>query len=691
MDSIYEGQDRPVVRCHIELLGGLKLQFGSFADGKVISQFPTRKAAAVLARLAYGLDRVHLREELLDLFWPQMAEDRARNNLRQTLCSLRRLLASDAATSGILLSDKSAVRLDPLATQTDVEELESALNAARQTNAPRCLDAILRALDLYRGELLPEFLDEWILPERRRLESLYLNAVRDCAALAAESDDPRRALPHALRAIAIDPLDEDGHLAAIRLHAAARDTGAVRRAFRDMERALRDGLGELPRPATRQAVEQLEAAAEAGAGANRRPAPAGQPNAAEFTRLARSSDAAATSAEITRNSEIETLQSHRPTRFDSIVAHERHAAICLALGERAWEKWYGPAEEEWLRRFTAANDDLRAALRWLLDNDPDRAVQFSGALTRFWYVRGFPREGYRWLSESLARATSRRTIHGARALVGASWLAPARDSRSEVQCREAIAICQECGDDWGVAHALRHLGLLANCRWDGEAAVRYFQQALDVFAQLNDVRGQAVTLLSMSFAVPDPARRAFSERRKLRSATRSLLLFRQIGNAWGISMALFSLGELAARQHHSERVEALIGEALDTAPESNGLTTSELVWRGMLSAAKGDLAAVRASWKRALLVARDQGDRQTVSTLLAEFILLPDNSDRVRARLLGGVMALDGSLGVDTDRRWLAIHTTLRDRMGAAAFEPAYAEGLGWSWERMVDEAADST
>src|SRR5207248_2467696 len=50
----------------------------------------------------------------------------------------------------------------------------------------------------------------------------------------------------------------------------------------------------------------------------------------------------------------------------------RHANICVLLGERAWKAWYGGDEELWLDRFSAANQDLRLALRWLGENEPDR-------------------------------------------------------------------------------------------------------------------------------------------------------------------------------------------------------------------------------------------------------------------------------------------------------------------------------
>src|SRR5262249_50609840 len=118
--------------------------------------------------------------------------------------------------------------------------------------------------------------------------------------------------------------------------------------------------------------------------------------------------------------ELRNLRQHFETGVSAErqSAHRRHAAICVSMAEQAWNCWYGRDEELWLHRFTECNEEMRTALKWLLANDPEQAMGLSGDLTRFWYVRGFPREGYQWLTDSLARSSGPRTIARARALVG---------------------------------------------------------------------------------------------------------------------------------------------------------------------------------------------------------------------------------------------------------------------------------
>ena len=77
----------------IELLGQLRASSGDL----VITQFGSRKVAALLARLALFPKRVHGREELIDLLWPDADLDTGRNRLRQALFALRRLLEPPGA------------------------------------------------------------------------------------------------------------------------------------------------------------------------------------------------------------------------------------------------------------------------------------------------------------------------------------------------------------------------------------------------------------------------------------------------------------------------------------------------------------------------------------------------------------------------------------------------------------------
>jgi len=165
----------------IQLLGGLRATRGD----SVIAQFPSRPIAMLMARLALYPDRRHAREELIDLLWPDAELEVGRNRFRQALSTLRRLLEPpDLQPDSVLHADRQTVGFNVGAVSCDAHEFERLLKRG----------AIAQALDCYRGELLPGYIDEWVDEERLRLTALYERA-RTRSGVFVEKAEPREPSP----------------------------------------------------------------------------------------------------------------------------------------------------------------------------------------------------------------------------------------------------------------------------------------------------------------------------------------------------------------------------------------------------------------------------------------------------------------------------------------------------------------
>src|SRR5687768_4695513 len=102
------GSDHAIWR--VELLGGVRTINGS----QVVSHFESRKAVSLLAYLAYYRDRMHPREVLAEMLWPDEDPMATRDRLRQALAALRRLLEPDGVSPrSVLQADRSEVGLSP--------------------------------------------------------------------------------------------------------------------------------------------------------------------------------------------------------------------------------------------------------------------------------------------------------------------------------------------------------------------------------------------------------------------------------------------------------------------------------------------------------------------------------------------------------------------------------------------------
>jgi DNA-binding SARP family transcriptional activator len=217
----------------IGLLGELRATQGD----RVITPFRAPKPGLLLAYLAYHRDRPHSRGALLHLVWPDCPPDAARCHLSTALWWLCRQLAADGpaggqpedhevgppdapSMGGVIVANRDTVQLNPMAVSTDVAEFEAALEtAARAAGRTERAHWLIKALELYRGELLPGYFEDWILEQRQRLAERYFQALRQLAAELEREGDFRGALQYARRAVCTDPLREEAHHDLLRLYA----------------------------------------------------------------------------------------------------------------------------------------------------------------------------------------------------------------------------------------------------------------------------------------------------------------------------------------------------------------------------------------------------------------------------------------------------------------------------------------
>jgi len=113
-----------------------------------------------------------------------------------------------------------------------------------------------------------------------------------------------------------------------------------------------------------------------------------------------------------------------------------------------------PARDR-LRRLDLERDNLRAALASALADDPRVAVRLTVALWRFWLMRGYLAEGYRWLAASLAAAPE-HTADRARALLASCLVGLRRGVHARLHefGAESVAIFAELGDQAGMFDAV---------------------------------------------------------------------------------------------------------------------------------------------------------------------------------------------------------------------------------------------
>ncbi len=225
--------------------------FGSFRlerDSQTI-RLPTRKVESLFAFLALFPEQ-HPREKLAALLWGDSTDEQARHSLRTALATLRKELGDE-----ILLTDRETVQLNPdPPLWVDALEFQAQANKflAQSSSDPTAIN-----FELYQNDLLKEFYDDWIIPERERLHLLYLDALLRLAQHYRSASDYARAIEIAQKVLATDRANEKAYQHLMFCYAATGDRIGALRQYDECARFLRDELSVEPSSETSELRDQI--------------------------------------------------------------------------------------------------------------------------------------------------------------------------------------------------------------------------------------------------------------------------------------------------------------------------------------------------------------------------------------------------------------------------------------------------
>jgi predicted ATPase/DNA-binding CsgD family transcriptional regulator len=368
----------------------------------------------------------------------------------------------------------------------------------------------------------------------------------------------------------------------------------------------------------------------------------------------------------------------------------RHAVAYVALAEAADPLLFGAQRMDCVKRLAADFDNLRSALDWLLDRgDAELSCRLVGGLTWWWYPLGRVQTGLNWAERALGCGGPCDVAARARALFAAGVLAVMVGDLLLARRRleECAMLCQEAGDEAGLAHAQIHLGIALAAEQPAEARALH-SQALAIIRRVDDTSWTAVALLSCgdrAFAVGElaEARIHFEE---------SLALFRQTGDSMMAAQALNKLGDLARGASDYGRAAALYAESLALMRRHEGDSGIPGVLHNLGYVAHHQRQYRQAfdHFLEAIALFRSTGDQRGAAECLlgmASVALALDQLERA-ARLFGAADAALHATGVavapsnrsDYERNMAAA----RARMGGAAFASARQAGRDMSQEHAV-------
>ncbi len=233
---------------------------------QALTGIPQRRAQELFSYLLLHRNRPYPRETLASLLWEDADPTQARKYLRQALWQIQTVLQSVVGTDAkeLLTLDAEWVQLNSVeCLSLDVAHFEHAVNACQGTQGVNLSDTqrdgLEQALQLYRGDLLEGWYQDWCLFERERLQNCYLTALDKLVACCDAHECVDCGLAHAERILRCDPTEEQAHYHIMRLHWIAGHRTKAMRQYRRCEKILLQELGVQPSERTKQLYDQIRA------------------------------------------------------------------------------------------------------------------------------------------------------------------------------------------------------------------------------------------------------------------------------------------------------------------------------------------------------------------------------------------------------------------------------------------------
>jgi DNA-binding SARP family transcriptional activator len=236
--------------------------FRVYRDDKLITDWPSGKGKAIFKYLLIHRDRPISRDMLMDVFWPDVGPESARNCLNVAIHGLRQALKAAAGVPGIILRDGVYCLSRELRLWVDVDEFRRHVQAGRQLEANGQIEAATTkykaAASLYQGDFLADDLyEEWTVLVREWVRVAYLDTLDSLSQIYFSQGQYAASAALCQLILVQDNCREDAHCRLMRCYSRQARHHLALRQYQACVEALRVDLGLDPAPSTMQLHERI--------------------------------------------------------------------------------------------------------------------------------------------------------------------------------------------------------------------------------------------------------------------------------------------------------------------------------------------------------------------------------------------------------------------------------------------------
>ncbi|HEX7433311.1 MAG TPA: tetratricopeptide repeat protein [Anaerolineaceae bacterium] len=370
-----------------------------------------------------------------------------------------------------------------------------------------------------------------------------------------------------------------------------------------------------------------------------------------------------------------------------------HLKYFLGLAEEAEPGLYGAQQRQWLERLEEDHDNLRAAMKWSLENGGvELSARLGGALSRFWGLRGYLDEGRQWLERVIAlfEPGCAGLAIQAKVFMGAGMLAwrQSEYSQAAVYTEKSLASTRQIEDPEAVSRILQSLATIESARGNYTRATTILEEVLILDRASGNRENLAYDLGSLADVAFQqgnygPAQSFYEE---------SLSLHRERGDRNSIAICLHNLGEVYHQMGNDARALVFTEESASLFRElgvKQGLAVSlgnlgELTFRG------GDPERAQGLYREALSLQLELGAKGDILSILLIFAALalqagkPGRAVRLYAAAQALRQAIDMAFSLAQTGGYEANLASARTQLAPPSFAEAWADGNAMTLEEAV-------
>ncbi len=411
---------------------------------------------------------------------------------------------------------------------------------------------------------------------------------------------------------------------------------------------------------------------------------------------------------VTRYRLLETVRQYGHDRLleagEYTATRDRHLAHFLNWTTGLESNFYSRDMVPALNQFDAELDNIRAALEWAQEHDPEAALQLASALTLTGNF-GYNTEWRRWLRDIFPRfdalspaadetTRARRTLR-ARRLFAAGVLAynQGENSAARALLVDSVTLARETRQDLTRAKALNMLATVLVSH-DAAAALEAIEEAWQVSQAIQFQWGLAQCLTNR--ATLAWLRGDFAAAAAYHKQLEPLV--RAIGNPWLSAITTLNVGLTAAQQENYAEAGARLAESAQLfgqIGDRNFITVAQSE-RAHMERLQDRYDQAMALYARTIVGWQELG-HQAAATHELEcigFIAVAQSQPQKAARLFAAAEALRESLEsqMTTNERAEYDHhlLKLRGQLNEAEFAAAWAAGRALSMDEAIALALSS-